>query len=275
MDLGEAYETLGLDQGATLEEVILAHRTAARKFHPDRNPAGQTQFEKSQQAYRMLRQRVESNDYIPHEALQQICDKLDAIDTFAKRGSFPLATREYNLLESLLQNIPSAYAQLAERIALRYFQEGYTDSLDRSLNIGDISSAVLVYQSAESFAKRIAKSDSAGMEIDTLRTTLSYAYAQSICQDAREGNVLRAKNEYHKARGIFGANPDELQPLEFKNAIREIVNASVRAMARSVTSGDYDHAKRVQKETRYFVETDTWIAAQTKLDLLYEINLTI
>ena len=41
MSRREAYETLGLREGASAEEIVHAHRSLMKKFHPDRGgPTG-------------------------------------------------------------------------------------------------------------------------------------------------------------------------------------------------------------------------------------------
>ena len=56
MAVQKHYETLGLSQGASPEDIKSAYRRLARKFHPDLNPAPEAKekFLAVQQAYEVL-----------------------------------------------------------------------------------------------------------------------------------------------------------------------------------------------------------------------------
>lgn len=61
LSLKEAANVLGLDsdsdEGFSEDQMKSAYRRLARKFHPDRNPAGRDRFEAIQKAYERLQQR--------------------------------------------------------------------------------------------------------------------------------------------------------------------------------------------------------------------------
>lgn len=60
-----SYRTLGLEPGASWDEVVLAHRTVAKRFHPDRlvhadeviQAEGEEQMRNANAAYEQLRRR--------------------------------------------------------------------------------------------------------------------------------------------------------------------------------------------------------------------------
>lgn len=56
MSLDDAYEALGLGRGTLHDEakVRKAYYRLAQKYHPDKNPAGRSQFEKVTQSYEFL-----------------------------------------------------------------------------------------------------------------------------------------------------------------------------------------------------------------------------
>src|SRR5258707_5517624 len=51
------YETLGVDRGASEEEIRRAYRTLARRYHPDVNkePGAEDRFKEISEAYDVLR----------------------------------------------------------------------------------------------------------------------------------------------------------------------------------------------------------------------------
>ncbi|MGQ9865313.1 MAG: J domain-containing protein, partial [Pseudanabaenaceae cyanobacterium] len=54
----ECYRVLGLPRHAPLEDVKVAYRRLARKYHPDLNPDNPTaaeKFQRVQQAYQILK----------------------------------------------------------------------------------------------------------------------------------------------------------------------------------------------------------------------------
>jgi len=54
VDLSEAWKELGLEPGAEESDIRKAYRKLARKFHPDKNPAGRDRFMLIQRAYEAL-----------------------------------------------------------------------------------------------------------------------------------------------------------------------------------------------------------------------------
>lgn len=68
MTLKEAREILGLGLTATRQEIVAAYRRQARRWHPDRAPAGQeeayrTRMQEVNAAYQRLRQMLEQYRY--------------------------------------------------------------------------------------------------------------------------------------------------------------------------------------------------------------------
>ncbi len=62
----DLYETLGLQKGASDEEIKKAYRKLARDFHPDRNPgdkAAEKRFKEIQDAYDVLRDKQKKEQY--------------------------------------------------------------------------------------------------------------------------------------------------------------------------------------------------------------------
>jgi curved DNA-binding protein CbpA len=60
----DARKVLGLKGGDGSEELRKSYRSLARKYHPDKNPAGRDMFEKIQQAYELLLPVVEKGGKI-------------------------------------------------------------------------------------------------------------------------------------------------------------------------------------------------------------------
>jgi DnaJ-class molecular chaperone len=68
MTLKEAREVLGLDRQATRREIRAAYRLAARRWHPDRAPAGaeaeyRTAMQRVNAAYQLLVKLMEDYRY--------------------------------------------------------------------------------------------------------------------------------------------------------------------------------------------------------------------
>lgn len=69
------YEVLGVERGATLEQIKKAYRTRALKFHPDRNPgdpAAEERFKEATEAYEVLSHEEKRTVYdrFGHEGLR-------------------------------------------------------------------------------------------------------------------------------------------------------------------------------------------------------------
>jgi molecular chaperone DnaJ len=66
MDKRDYYEVLGVDAGASQEEIKKAYRQLALKFHPDRNPGdkeAEENFKEAAEAYEVLRDSQKRNIY--------------------------------------------------------------------------------------------------------------------------------------------------------------------------------------------------------------------
>lgn len=50
----DAYKVLGLQRGASAEQIKKAYRTKAREFHPDKNPGNEDKFREVQEAFEVL-----------------------------------------------------------------------------------------------------------------------------------------------------------------------------------------------------------------------------
>jgi DnaJ-class molecular chaperone len=57
------YEILGIDKGATEDQIKKAYRALSKKFHPDINPAGETQFKEIAEAYEVLSDPMKKAEY--------------------------------------------------------------------------------------------------------------------------------------------------------------------------------------------------------------------
>ncbi|MDX2255235.1 MAG: DnaJ domain-containing protein [Pseudanabaenaceae cyanobacterium bins.39] len=64
MHLSECYRLLGVPRNATLDDIKIAYRRLARKYHPDVNqhdPSATDKFRLVQEAYKMLKESESSN----------------------------------------------------------------------------------------------------------------------------------------------------------------------------------------------------------------------
>ena len=73
MEKRDYYEVLGLDRGATEEEVKKAYRRQAVKYHPDKNPgdkSAEERFKEATEAYEVLKdpRKRQAYDQFGHAA---------------------------------------------------------------------------------------------------------------------------------------------------------------------------------------------------------------
>ena len=64
MHISECYRLLGIPRNATLDDIKVAYRRLARKYHPDVNqddPAATDKFRMVQEAYKMLKDADKSD----------------------------------------------------------------------------------------------------------------------------------------------------------------------------------------------------------------------
>lgn len=76
MEKRDYYEILGIDQGASAEDIKIAYRKMALKYHPDRNPGdkeAEERFKEASEAYEVLRdpEKKELYNLYGHEGLKQ------------------------------------------------------------------------------------------------------------------------------------------------------------------------------------------------------------
>lgn len=57
------YEILGVDRAATEDQIKKAYRSLSKKFHPDVNPAGESQFKEIAEAYEVLSDPAKRAEY--------------------------------------------------------------------------------------------------------------------------------------------------------------------------------------------------------------------
>ena len=102
MSKRDYYEILGLDRGASQDEIKKAYRKRAMQYHPDKNPddrSADAKFKEASEAYEVLQdsQKREVYDRYGHEGLRQSghgstwnadFDLSDALRTFMSEGIF-------------------------------------------------------------------------------------------------------------------------------------------------------------------------------------------
>jgi curved DNA-binding protein CbpA len=82
----DPYHVLGIDYNATQEEIKLAYRREAMKWHPDRNnnsPESRERFHQAALAYRLLFERATRDDRVesePRQSSRQQDDDVDPVD---------------------------------------------------------------------------------------------------------------------------------------------------------------------------------------------------
>jgi len=69
------YETLGIPQNASSEDIKSAYKKLAKKYHPDINPNGKEKFNEIQEAYDALSNKQNSTHYAPDIDLDKIFGK--------------------------------------------------------------------------------------------------------------------------------------------------------------------------------------------------------
>ncbi|GEM_PF-2040699 len=76
MGIGEAYAILGLESGASPQQVHAAYRRLALKYHPDRNPGHENleHFKRLAAAYRLLRNKFRL-DRTDSQLVRGVCDR--------------------------------------------------------------------------------------------------------------------------------------------------------------------------------------------------------
>jgi curved DNA-binding protein len=104
MTLKDYYRVLGVDRGASQEEIKRAFRRLALRYHPDHNPANQKQaegrFKEINEAYQVLSDegRRQQYDYLISWSEQR--PRIFAVEDIISRSS---ASRD--ILEELLRDL--------------------------------------------------------------------------------------------------------------------------------------------------------------------------
>ena len=82
----EYYEFFGVAPDATDDQITLAYRKLAKKFHPDKNPEAGDKFKEISNKYNVLSGKI----------IQNV--KIDASSTFIISSTLPMSTIFTNLV---------------------------------------------------------------------------------------------------------------------------------------------------------------------------------
>ena len=94
MSKRDYYEVLGLEKGATADEIKRAYRKLAVKFHPDKNPgdeSAEAEFKVATEAYEVLRDPQKRQNY----------DQFGHAGVDGQRGSGGFSGQEFDLSDAL------------------------------------------------------------------------------------------------------------------------------------------------------------------------------
>jgi curved DNA-binding protein CbpA len=95
----DLYAVLGVDPDASLEDVRVAYRALAQRFHPDHNPndmAAERRMQEINEAFAVLNAPERRDAYDAHRAAAAPPESADAVARWAGRGARPYSGRGPN-----------------------------------------------------------------------------------------------------------------------------------------------------------------------------------
>lgn len=182
MSIPDHYLTLEIESNASDDEIRQSFRRLAKKFHPDKNPGGETaagrKFKQIMAAYKVLRNR-ESRDVYDrmlkaHRADTKISNRRDNLRRKAKNDTAYLC--QLILFELLNQNAQSALEMYENLISKELYS-----SLDPYMNDADIRDCEFLL--AEAYHKMGRLSEAARLYEKVLDREKKKAYFHRFAQE--------------------------------------------------------------------------------------------